>query len=105
MEVVTYIENIKHSIENDLAPKGERHKNSKYTDDLVHSICRCFEDGMNNIETFEVVFNKKYDKIDSEHKLELNFIGRVRRGDRWKHISSQYDFTTKIYGTELHRNI
>lgn len=104
LEVVTHQENIKHSVDNDLAPKGEKHKNSIYTDDLVHGICKCFEEGLNNIQTFEKVFSKEYVKTNPKHRTELKFIGRVRRGDRWQHISSLYKFQNKVYGTEMQRN-
>lgn len=104
LEVVTHQENITHSIENDLAPKGERHKNSTHTDAFVHEMCRYFEEGYNNIEIFELLYGLEYDVNNKEHKKELTFIGRVRRGDRWQHISSQYNFTSKVYGTEIKRN-
>ena len=104
LEVVTHQENIKHSIDSNLAPKGERHVNSKYTDNTVHLICECFEKGYNNTQTFEIVFGEVYDSYNSNHKKHLTFIGRVRRGDRWQHISSEYNFQKKVYGTSMHRN-
>ena len=104
LEVVTHQQNIEHSIENDLAAKGEKHKNSTHTDDFVHQMCKYFEEGYNNIQVFELLFDCEYDCYNKDHKKELNIISRIRRGDRWKHISSQYNFTSKVYGTELKRN-
>ena len=104
LEVVTHQENINHSIETDLAPKGEKHENSTHTDEFVHRMCKYFEEGYNNIQVFELLYGYEYEVGNKEHKLELNFIGRVRRGDRWQHISAQYNFTKKVYGTEIKRN-
>ena len=104
LEVVTHYENIQHSIENDLAPKGDKHKNSTHKDEYVHQMCKYFEEGYNNIQVFELLNNVEYDCNNKEHKRELANIGRVRRGVRWQHISSQYNFNNKVYGTELKRN-
>lgn len=104
LEVVTHQQNIDHSIEFDLAPKGENHKNSIYTDEFVHQICAYLEEGFNNIETFERLQNVEYDLNNPEHVKLVKFIGRVRRGDRWQHISSQYNIQKKVYGTDMHRN-
>lgn len=103
LEVVTHQENINHSIENDLAPKGEKHKNSTHKDEFIHQMCKYFEEGYSNIEIFELLYGYNYDSKNKEHKRELNSISRIRRGERWRHISSQYEFQSIVVGTDLSR--
>ena len=104
LEVVTHQENINHSIETGLAPKGEIHKNSTHKDEYVHQMCKYFEDGYNNVQIFELLNGVEYDNSNLKHKRELNSISRIRRGERWQHISPQYNFQSKVYGTNLKRN-
>ena len=103
LEVVTHQENIDHSIATDLAPKGEKHKNSTHKDEFIHQICKYFEEGYSNIEIFELLFEQRYDSKNKIHKRELNSISRIRRGERWVHISSQYNFQSVVLGSDLSR--
>jgi hypothetical protein len=62
---------------------GENHHNAILTEDIVHSICKCLQDGMRN---------KDVSELFGIHK---DLISHIKIGDLWRPISSQYIFRIK----------
>lgn len=83
LEWVSSKENKRRAKENGLYDSniGENHYNSILTEDTVHKICQCLQDGMRNKEVSEM-FN-----------LDKDFIAHIKRGDIWNNIASQYKFS------------
>ena len=63
--------------------KGEIHVDSILTDEQVHEICRLMEEGARNKDLSEA------------YGVHKDTISRIRIGDNWKHISSNYKIQTK----------
>lgn len=83
LEWMTRSENIIHAFNNGLAKQGEKHPNSKYTEDQIHSICKCLEDGIGYMELcarLGLVYN---------HNM-CTLLHKIKSGRSWKHVSSQY---------------
>lgn len=83
LEWVSSKENKRRAKENGLYDKniGENHYKSILTEDVVHKICQCLQDGMRNKEVSEM-FN-----------LDKGFIAHIKRGDIWNNIVTQYTFS------------
>lgn len=73
--------NIRQAWEDGLIPslKGERNGMSILTEDLVHKICKDFQDGMMPKEAVE------------KYGISKQQATKIRAGFQWKHISCQYD--------------
>lgn len=62
---------------------GESHYFSILTEDTVHKICRCIQDGMRN---------KEISELFGIHK---DWVSHIKLGDIWSHVSKNYKFTIK----------
>lgn len=84
-------ENIDHAISQGLSTqKGESHHATYLTNEQVHFICKCLEDGMNYRSIYDLLnINVDYIKI---RDIMINIIN----GKNWLHISKDYNIT-KIY--------
>ena len=72
--------NALHAFANNLSPLGERHPNSKYTNDQIHQVCKLLED--NNICIEEI------SKITG---VSDKSIGNILHKRIWVHISKNYN--------------
>lgn len=61
------------------APKGENNGRSVLTDEIVHSVCKAFEDGMTPKQATE------------EFSISMQQATKIRAKIAWTHISAQYD--------------
>lgn len=85
LEWVTSKENKEHAWRNGLYDSiGEKHFNTKLTDDEVRSICISLEEGKNNTI------------ISEETGVPPNVISQIRIGATWGHISKDYDISKKV---------
>jgi hypothetical protein len=78
LEWVTRQENMKHAADSDLLPYGENHHNSKYSDDLIHSICK------------DISAKKSRKSIIKKYGVNGQLIDDIRSGRSHKKISKQY---------------
>lgn len=62
---------------------GEKHHNSALTEDVVHQVCQCLQDGMRNKDVAELF------------SIDKDLISHIKIGDLWRNISSQYKFLVK----------
>jgi hypothetical protein len=62
---------------------GENHHNAILTEDQVHSICQCLQDGMRNKDVADI------------HGVHKDLVGHIKQGDIWKQISAKYKFDIK----------
>ncbi len=62
---------------------GEKHHNSILTEEIVHKICQCLQDGMRNKDVAEML------------GIDRHLVGHIKIGDIWKNISSQYQLEVK----------
>ena len=78
LEWVTHEENIRRVKEHELMPHGENHHNSKYSDELIHSICK---DICNNLSRKE---------IKNKYNINGQLIDDIRSGRSHVFISREY---------------
>jgi hypothetical protein len=83
LEWMTRSENVKHAFDHGLSKQGENHPNSKYTNEEIHRICKCLEDGMGYMELCA------YLGYTYNHNM-CAFLHKIKSGYSWKEISSQY---------------
>jgi uncharacterized protein YerC len=62
---------------------GEKHHNCILTEEQVHQVCKCLQDGVRNKDIAEMM---------GVHK---DTIGHIKQGDIWKEISQNYVFSIK----------
>lgn len=74
-------DNIKDAWKDGLIPalKGERNGRAKLTDEMVHKLCKDYEDGMSPTEAIE------------KYGISRQQATKIRAGFQWISISSQYD--------------
>lgn len=80
LEWVTAKENIRASINDGNQIIGMQHKNSKFTDEQIHEVCRLLENPNNNI--FEIV---------QKTGVSVRTINHIRFDNGWPHISKLYN--------------
>ena len=88
LEWCTRSENIQHALQNNLFNIGETRDNSKLTNNQVRLICEKISQGKSPKQISKEM-NLKDCNID---KIVMNIIN----GFSWKHISKDYDFSTKF---------
>lgn len=73
--------NSDHAYANGLVPfmKGSKNGRAKLTEDIVHSICKDFENGMRISEAID------------KYSLSRSQATKIRSGHAWKHVWSQYN--------------
>lgn len=83
LEWVSSKENKRRAKENGLYDKniGENHYLSILTEETVHKICQCMQDGMRNKEVAEM-FN-----------IHKDWVAHIKKGDIWKNVSQNYSFS------------
>ena len=95
LEWTTPAENTKHAVETGLTSKGEDRYNAVLTNNQVHTICKLLEEGYKNYgEMLEIA---GADNTESNREL----VGRIKRGETWKHISSEYNIPTESFGNPI----
>ena len=80
LEWVTPKENIRASIKDGNQIVGMKHKNSKFTDEQIHQVCKLLEDPNNNI--FEIA---------QKTGVSIKTINHIRFDNGWPHISKLYN--------------
>lgn len=82
LEWVTHLENMRHAWDNGLIPslKGELNGRAKITEDIVHSICKDYENGVRPIDVIE------------KYNITRNQAIKIKSKLTWKHITSQYTY-------------
>lgn len=85
LEWHTYAENNRHAIDTGLNTfrNGELSNFAVLTEWQVHRICEKLSEGMRNVDIIRLL---QYEGLTSSS------INAIRRGENWKHISSQYSF-------------
>jgi hypothetical protein len=80
--------NTKQAFDDRLIPflKGELNGRAVLTEDIVHKVCKAFEEGMQPKEASEV------------YGISRQQASKIRAGVAWKHISSQYNIVVKRRG-------
>lgn len=87
LEYCTVKENQNHAIRNELLKlQGEDNGNSKYTQDVVHEICKYISMGLSNIE----ICNKFNISNKKENTSMYDLIRHIRNKTTWRHISDMY---------------
>ena len=85
LEWATQSENMLHAYEYDLNHKGEDHYSAIFTNEQVHTICQCIENGLKYKEIANVLGLEFTDRLNKA-------ISEIKTGRRWRHISSKYNF-------------
>ena len=80
LEWVTPKENIRASIKDGNQIVGMKHKNSKFTDEQIHQVCKLLEHPNNNI--FEIA---------QKTGVSIKTINHIRFDNGWPHISKLYN--------------
>lgn len=83
LEWMTGSENVKHAFKAGLkhSSLGSDNSLSCYTDKQIHDVCRYLQLGM------------KQTKIANKTGVNYKYISDIKYGRRWKHVSSQYNFS------------
>ena len=87
LEWVTCSENIKHAYATGLASgrKGEKHHNATITESDAHKICQLLaHDGLSMKE------------VSKKLGISYSIIKKIKNGQRWTHVSKDYDFSNYI---------
>lgn len=82
LEWCTHAENMKHAAVNNLirnVGKGENNPSNKYSESVIHEICKMLENGCGN----------KY--IAETLNVNKNLVKHIKDGDTWLYISKNYD--------------
>ena len=87
LEWVTQKENVAHAFRIGLRKTGEFSSHSIFTNDQIHKVCKCMEDGMNIYQLSNSVFGKYPDQ--QIKTLCTNIYSRKF----WKEISSNYNIS------------
>lgn len=85
LEWTTQKGNVEHAFKTGLRKCGEDSSHVVFTNEQVHAVCKCMEDGMNIYELSRFVFG--IEPTQQIQTLCKNIYGRKF----WKEISSQYD--------------
>lgn len=85
LEWVSSKENKRRAHENGLydSNKGANHHNAVLSEDVVHKICQCIQDGMRNIDICKLFSVSKHN------------VAHIKNGNLWKEISQHYSFDVK----------
>jgi len=86
LEWVTHEENIRYMINCGNQVIGMNHKNSKFTDEQIHLVCKMLENPNNDIKT-----------ISEKTKVSLRTIQNIRFYNGWNHISGLYNINRSKY--------
>lgn len=78
------------SISKDYDVGYTEHAFNSISDEEVHKICQCYQNGMSIKETYEFVYHKSYDRISECDKY--NILANIRRRFSHKDISANYVF-------------
>lgn len=80
LEWVTYSENTQHAFDTGLQimPTGEDVHNAKYSNSLIHSICKEMQEGRRNIDIYE------------KYSVPKHLLKNIRGGKSWCSISNGY---------------
>lgn len=102
LEWVTQLENIHHAVRTGLSNQlGEKHHATKLTNEQVHIICKCLEDGY----TYEQICQYMGVPIDEYRKFK-DIITKIVDDISWLHISKDYNIVkTRQYKTRYPDNI
>lgn len=84
LEWVTQQENIAHAFNTGLRKYGEYSSHSVFTNDQVHQVCKCMEDGMNIYQLSHAVFNR-----DPDQQIK-SLCTNIYSKKFWIDISSNY---------------
>ena len=79
LEWVTNSENVRRAMKNGLYPQF----NIKLTDEDAEFICQQLKNGI----SYKDISNMLYDKLGQD---SVRMIGKIYRGERWRHISEKY---------------
>ena len=85
LEWTTQKGNVEHAFETGLRKCGEDSSHAVFTNEQVHAVCKCMQDGMNLYELSRTVFGMEPNQ--QIRTLCINVYGKKF----WKEISSQYD--------------
>ena len=90
-------ENVQHAIETGLrGSKGVTNGNNKYSEDIIHQVCKLLEEGKSQVEISKM--------LDVNNSL----CGNIKRGKLWRDISNQYNIpkpVSNLRSDELKNNI
>lgn len=80
LEWNTFLENMQHAVNTGLLDiKGDKHPENKYSEDQIRKVCELLQDT-----------KKTPAQIELETGVSRDLIGKIRIGNTWTHISSQY---------------
>lgn len=85
LEITSYSGNMQHAVSHELFPSGEKCYNSKYTNEQIHELCRLMETGKYSIS-----------QLSDMTGIGKNRISQIRRREKWKTISKDYDFSKPL---------
>lgn len=85
LEWVTQKGNIKHAFDMGLRGVGENSSNVVFTNEQVHKVCKCMEDGMNIHQLSKFVFG-----TDPDQQI-ISLCSNIYSGKFWREISCKYN--------------
>ena len=92
--------NMKHALEKDLVPIGERQGGARLTNEKVKRICELLEQGYKYRDILIDI------GMDINNRNNYDLIGNIKRGKAWRHISKDYNLaehTGKLYtNSQIH---
>lgn len=96
LEWVTPQENLRHAVDNDLHWQyvGEAHPNSIFTNEMVFFIYDLSCEGLNGREVYDIVCTEYPELSKMNDKQLIQYIGRIRRKDRYGKILENRGSTT-----------